>query len=170
MEPIFSLNYFLDSKQVEKAVVEWHFGVSRIKNAIYIAVLSILAANFLLSAILNKDTLSIFIVAACIFCILMVLYLPSFQAKPLSRAYGDGQNFTLNIYDEKIEIVSQSGNTEMEYEGIVGILESKNFYCFELQGRFFPVPKLAVDEDKKLQIRQFLQQKVEKRYKNINKK
>lgn len=170
MEPIFSLKYFLDSKEVEKAIVEWHFGVSRVKNTIYTVVLSILAVNFLLSAILHKDTLSIFIVAACIFGILMVLLLPSFQVKPLARAYGDGFNFTLNIYEDKIEVVSESGNSELDYEGIIGILESKNYYCFEFKGRFYPVPKSAVDEDKKPEIRRFLQEKVEKRYKNLNKK
>ena len=162
---ILTLNYALNKKSAHKALCEWYYLKNRVKTIIYCAVLGVLAVNFLLSAIFLSDSMSVTLFAVSVFGICMLFSVPPFQLKSYANAYGEGEDYTLNIFEEKAEVVSSKTQAEIEFSEISAVYDTKNFICIETRGKLFPIAKTAQNEENAVKIAAFLSEKLPKRYK-----
>lgn len=162
---IYTLNYHLDKSTAHKALCQWYFLKNRTKNIIYCVLLLAMAVNFTVSAISLKDTMSAFLAFATVFGLCMVFAAPSFQLKSFAAAYGEGEYYTLNIFEEKIEVVSSKTQVEITYDEISAVFDTKDFICIEIIGKLFPVLKPLENAENLEKIKLFLKQKLQNRYK-----
>ena len=163
--PILTLDYTLSKDTAYKGLCQWYFLKNRVKNIIYCAVLGVLAINFLLSAIFLKDSMSVFLTVVSVFGICMIFAVPAFQLKSYAAAYGEGEEFSLNIFEEKIEVVSVKTQVEINFSEILTVFETKNFICIEFKDRLFPVLKPLENAENLEKITDLLIKKLQNRYK-----
>ncbi len=165
MEPILSFDYTLDEVNTQKAVLQRHFKQNKIKTIVYVALLLFLAVNFVVSFIKSGDKMSLFLTVACLITLAMVFYLPFSQARMAVTGYKNAASFKLNIFSDRAEIITQNGEvTPLALESLK-VISTKNFYCFEDKGRFFPLPKQVVGQNDASILDDFLLNKLQNHYK-----
>ena len=167
--PLFEIEYSLNSKSAEASILEHHSVKSRTKTIAQIAVLSAISLLFAVDVMISFDSMKLFMIAVCLICIAFIVFTPRTQAKDMSAKFGEGKNFKLTLYVDKVTVSNGDTNTEL-YLSRARISETENFIYFEAEKRMFSVPKSFLSEAQKECFDRFLQQNPQINYKNYNKK
>lgn len=163
--PILNLDYTLSKDTAHKGLCQWYFLKNRVKNIIYCVILGSLFVNFLLSIIFLKQRDSVFLLFASVFAICMLFAVPPFQLKSYAAAYGEGEDFVLSVFEDKLEVVSSKTSAEIEFSKITAVFNCKSFICIETYGKLFPIPKTPENAEITEKIGAFLKEKLPNFYK-----
>ena len=90
---------------------------------------------------------------------------PPFQLKSYANAYGDGENFCLKLFEDKIEVTSATTHAEIDFSEITAVFDCKNFLCLQTKVKLFPIVKTQENAEKTEKLASFLKEKLPNCYK-----
>ena len=120
---------------------------------------------FSVSTLTKFEGTTLFLLIATLFALAVILLSPLFEAKRLSEKYQESQEFSVLIFNQRLEIVSSKTTTELELKNI-RVIETADYLFLQTQTKLFPILKNSETE----KFADFLKEKLENRYKNYSKK